>query len=200
VRVGTLTNRHELPFAGARAVFLPDARAGADVQHHSFAYQSEPWQIVINTDDYVLASWQQIFAVIWRRETSVEAALHLRYACADFAREHPRGIGLLTVVGASAPLPTAAARKAVADFLAEGSAYIKCSAVVIEGSGFRSAAVRSVVTGLTLLAQQAYPHRVCDIEDAVRMFSRVLPAATGRTVDASAFRSSLEDLRHRADV
>jgi hypothetical protein len=164
------------------------------------AVEPEAWHLIVKTQDYALASWQQIFAVIWRRDTTVEGGEHLRSACTAFARTQPRGIGLLTVVESGAPLPPGPARRAIADFLAEGSAFIKCSAVVFEGSGFRAAAVRSVVTGLTLMARQAYPHRVCDIEDAIEMFVRILPGATDRPVNAAAFRSTLAALRKTIDA
>jgi len=164
------------------------------------ALETEAWQLVAKKADYALASWQQIFAVIWRRETTIEGAEHLRTACAEFARTQPRGIGLLTIVESGAPLPPAPARKAIADFLAGGSEFIKCSAVIFEGSGFRAAAVRSVVTGLTLMARQAYPHRVVDLEDAIEMFVRILPGATGRPVIGAAFRTSLAELRKIIDA
>jgi len=160
----------------------------------------ESWQLVRKHSDYALAHWQQIFAVIWRRETTVEGADDLRASCTAFARTQPRGIGLLTVVESGAPMPPAPARRAIADFLASGSTFIKCSAVVFEGSGFRAAAVRSVVTGLTLMARQAYPHKVCDINDAIEMFTRILPEATGRSVNGPAFRASLAALRKIIDA
>jgi hypothetical protein len=153
------------------------------------------WHLVTRQPDYVLASWHRIFCVIWRRETTEDAARHLRDACAEFAKKHPRGIGLLTVVESGASSPPLPARRAIASFLAEGSAYIRCSAVVVEGSGFRMAAARSIVTGLTLLARQRYPHRVCDLREAGQMFAELLTAATGAAVSEAAFRASLDQLR-----
>jgi hypothetical protein len=161
---------------------------------------SQPWQVIARHPDYALASWQQIFAVIWRRETTASGAEDLRTKCGEFARANPRGIGLLTIVETGAPLPSSAERKSIADFLAGGSSFIRCSAVIFEGSGFRAAAVRSVVTGLTLMARQAYPHKICDIEEAIRMFCEILPTATGRAVSPAAMRSSLADLRADIDA
>lgn len=158
----------------------------------------EAWHIVERNDDYVLASWQQIFAVVWRRETTLAAALALHRQCLAFATKHPRGIGLLTIVSTAAPMPASSARQQIADFLAQGSGYIKCSAVVMEGTGFRAAAVRSVVTGLTLLAKQAYPHRVCSAPDAVSLLSQAPPDASGRPIDPRALRAAIDELRQRA--
>lgn len=158
---------------------------------------SEPWRIVEKQDNHVLASWQQIFAVVWRHETTMEGVRALHHECGTFATKHPPGIGLLTIVSAGAPMPASPVRQAVADFLAQGGAYIKCSAVVMEGTGFRAAAVRSVVTGLTMLAKQAYPHRVCSVSDAASMLSHALTAASGRAVDAAALHVAIDDLRKR---
>ncbi|WP_438003823.1 serine/threonine-protein kinase [Sorangium sp. So ce321] len=155
----------------------------------------EPWHLVAKHPDYILASWRQILCIIWRRETTNEGVRRLCDACRDFAKQHPRGIGLLTVIESGAPLPPAAVRKELADFLAGASAFIRCSAVVVEGAGFRAAAVRSVVTGLSLVARQRYPHQVCDMRKAGLMFADILPAATGIDVSDEAFQVSLDRLR-----
>lgn len=161
------------------------------------AHTRESWNIVEKDDNHVLASWQQIFAVVWRQDTTLEGAQALNRECLAFATKHPRGIGLLTIVSAKAPMPTSPVRRVVADFLAQGSTYIKCSAVLMEGTGFRAAAVRSVVTGLTVLAKQAYPHRVCSVPDAVTMFTNAL-VASGPAVNPTALRAAIDELRLRA--
>jgi hypothetical protein len=160
----------------------------------------ESWQLVVKDPDYALAHWRQVFLVLWRRETTLAGARHLDTACTAFARTQPGGIGLLTIVESGAPLPPAPARDAIASFLASGSAFIKCSAVVFEGSGFRAAAVRSVVTGLTLMARQAYPHKVCSLEEAVAMFGRILPAATKVPFNPPLFSASLVEFRQSIDA
>jgi hypothetical protein len=165
-----------------------------DISSHA----RESWNVLDKDDNYVLASWQQIFAVVWRRDTTLEGAEALQRECVKFAMRHPRGIGLLTIVSDKAPMPPSPARQAVASFLAHGSTYIKCSAVLMEGTGFRAAAVRSVVTGLTMLAKQAYPHRVCSLPDAVTMLSSTLPSASGQAVDPAALRAAIDELRQRA--
>ena len=107
------------------------------------SFAPESWKLVTKEADYALAHWQQVFAVFWRRETTVEGARDLARSCTAFAASQPRGIGLLPIVESGAPLPAASARNEIAEFLASGSQFIKCSAVVFEGSGFRAAAVRS---------------------------------------------------------
>lgn len=158
---------------------------------------SESWQLVAKTDDYALAGWQQVFCVIWRAETTLEGVAQLQASCTAFAAKRPAGIGLLTIIESAASLPPSASRKAIAAFFEEASSFIKCSAVVFEGAGFRAAAVRSVVTGLTLMARQKFPHRVCDMAEAVQMFSSILPDATRQPVSPAALRASFAELRRR---
>jgi hypothetical protein len=85
-------------------------------------------------------------------------------------------------------------RKALADLLTE-SHIIRCSAVIMEGTGFRAAAVRGVVTSLTMLARHEFPHRICDIEGAVRMYAKVLPDKTRCTLNPGAVRAAINELR-----
>jgi hypothetical protein len=167
------------------------------MQPETPSHVDEPWRFVEEKKDYVLASWQQVFAVVWRKETTLEGVSALRGECRTFATKHPRGIGLLTIVSAGAPMPASPVRQAVADFLAQGGAYITCSAVLMEGTGFRAAAVRSVVTGLTMLAKQAYPHRVCSVHDAASMLAHALTATSGRAIGSAALRVAIDDLRQR---
>lgn len=120
-----------------------------------------PWtpKLVHAEHDYALGHCGRLFSVIWRDQTTVAGAHHLRTAYHDFA-EPGQKYGLVTIIEADAPLPESEARDAVAEFLNGISETCVVSSVIFEGGGFRSAAVRAVVTGLTMLARQAYPHRV----------------------------------------
>lgn len=83
----------------------------------------------------------------------------LAETCSAFAKEHPEGIGLLTIIEDKAPAPDNDARGRIAEFLGQAE-FIAASGVAFEGSGFRAAAVRSIVSGLTILARQPFPHKV----------------------------------------
>ena len=147
--------------------------------------------------DYSLAYWNEIVAVVWRHETTVDAVQCLQSAVADLAQAHPKGIDMLTVIAERAPLPSSVARKALADLLSEGSAFIRCSAVILEGSGFRAATVRSVVTGLTMMSKHDFPHRICDVEGAAQLYAQVLPSVPGRSLDADTLRTAINELRRQ---
>lgn len=116
--------------------------------------------LLSHDDDYATGHWGDVFFILWKKNTTMEATHQLRSNLVDFTRSHPAGVGLLTIVEANAPVPGADVRKALAAVLTDFSRNIKVSSVVFEGQGFSAAAVRSVVTGLTLIARQAYPHKV----------------------------------------
>lgn len=131
---------------------------------------------VIKVDpDFALASWNDVFMVIWRVNTTVEGARALRRECLGFAAKRPEGIALLTIVEEGAPMPAPESREVIARFLGDASESIRASAVIFEGDGFRAAAVRSVVIGLTMLARQKYPHKVfAAVEDGATWLEREL--------------------------
>jgi hypothetical protein len=104
---------------------------------------------------------------------------------------------LLTVVQASAPPPDPTQRQAIADVLRGASDYVKSSAVVIEGDGFRSAFVRGVVTGLTLLARQKFPHQVRSMTNAAATFVEVFEPQRDAVVTARALERAIADARQR---
>ncbi len=109
--------------------------------------------------DHAFGGWRDFLVVIWRGETTMEGIAELEAHLAAFAAGQPDGVVLVTIVERRAPLPPGKVRDALARFMAR-SASIRASGVVFEGSGFRASAVRSVVTGLTMLAKQPYPHKV----------------------------------------
>ena len=111
------------------------------------------------TDDYLHAAVGPVFLLVWRGETTSAGVNATEIAMEKMAKMSGERFGLLTVVEPNAPLPPGEVRDQLAALLGR-LPWITASAVVFEGKGFRAAAVRSVVTGLTLLAKQGYPHKV----------------------------------------
>jgi hypothetical protein len=143
----------------------------------------------------MVASCGPVFIVEWRVNTTLEGCRALRTECERFGKAQRSGVGLLTVIHARAPAPEATERLSIADFLRAGSSYIKASAVVVEGQGFRAALVRGVVTGLTMLAKQAYPHKVVSMPEAMEMLCEGLGQ---RPTFAPLLDAEIRRLRERA--
>jgi hypothetical protein len=127
-------------------------------------------RVLAATSDYGLATIDSVFMVVWRDKTTAHGVADLRSQCEAFAKSKPAGVLLFTVIHDGATAPDPPERRGIAEFLKAGGRWIKASAVLMEGNSFRAAFVRGVVTGLTMLARQAFPHKVCSLQSAVEMF------------------------------
>lgn len=114
--------------------------------------------------DYALAVVRPVLIQLWERGTPEEGA---RRACeiADTlaSSAHPRTASLV-IVPEDAALPSPEARRHLSDLptrLGRGAGV----ALVREGAGFRSAAVRAVMTGIMMVARDAVPHDVFSTTD-----------------------------------
>ena len=95
-------------------------------------------------------------------------------------------------------MPSSEVRTALARFMTEGARVIRSSAVAFEGAGFRAAAVRGVVTGLTMLARQPYPHKVfATMTDAAQWLTGSLAQTAHVPLDSRELLGALEELRER---
>jgi hypothetical protein len=119
----------------------------------------DPITAVLHAErDFAVGKCGPVYIVIWKVDTT-EVGMR-RVADLFRATSLPQRIGMLTVVDENATMPSSEARNLGAAFLAKNSNRIVASAVVHEGSGFKAAAVRAVVTGLSMLARQPFPHKV----------------------------------------
>ena len=135
-------------------------------------------RIRVSTPDRLIATWQRVMILIWKVHTTMPGVDAAQRVYDAFAAEHPAGIFLLTVVEQDAPMPSSEVRAALATFLSTGASQTLFSAVAHEGTGFQAASVRSVVTGLAMLAKLPYPHKVfASVEQAARWFWMSSPIA-----------------------
>lgn len=155
-------------------------------------------QIYVNNADQLLASCGPVFMVEWRERTLMDGCEALLKECTVYGQSQPGGIGLLTIIHATAPLPEKEERSLIAKFLHQSGGFIKQSTVVVEGEGFRSACVRSVVTGLTQLARQPFPHKVYTLSAGMNALTRTIGYGTEASSVATQLEREIEQLRQRA--
>jgi len=120
----------------------------------------EPPTILALDRDHLVATWRDVVLVNWRIATAPAAPRELRDITERFIDARPSGIAWFVIIEAAAPLPSAEARESLAGTLRDFGGRMHASAVVMEGQGFRAAAVRSVVTGVVLVSRLPHPHRV----------------------------------------
>jgi hypothetical protein len=145
-----------------------------------------------------MARWEHFYMDIWRVNTTAVGLNALLQGFHDFRSNFPEGVGLITIVEPGAPLPSAEVRQGAARVLTEVAPYVRYSAVVFEGTGFRAAAVRGVVTSMIMLGRPSYPHRVFgSVTEACNWFQRSFGI---EQVDARMLESAIAELRRRIGV
>jgi hypothetical protein len=113
----------------------------------------------------------------------VEAVAQL---LAEVARAHA-SLAMLTVVGSDCTVPEASVRERLTSEVKSIQRQLIASATVIEGSGFRAAAVRGVVTGMTLLLRASYPAKTfATVRDAGTFVAGVAPLGADDIANAVA--------------
>jgi hypothetical protein len=112
------------------------------------------------SEDHVVGSAQSLVIVIWKRRTLMTHLTDVRTAIQRARRAVPMPVCLMQIVPPEALVPDPGIRKALAMMLRESTDSISHSAVVQLGSGFRASIVRSIVTGVTVMSNPGFPHRV----------------------------------------
>lgn len=158
--------------------------------------------VVARTPTHIIATQRDLEIVIWRGPTSLEAVELIRASIDELTRTFPNGIGVLQVVEPVAPPPDAAARNALSNVLRNAGKSVRGSAIVFEGTGFKMAAVRAIVTGLTMLARPEFPHVVfADLHEASAWVAAYLSGAnSGRDATIWSSVSELRDVAARASA
>lgn len=117
-------------------------------------------------EHYMLATFRNVAIAVWVDEMSVEAVQRADEMIDGLASEWPEGIAFVQVFGEESQRIDAPVRAAL-EMLLQRSRGIHQAPVVYEGTGFRAAAIRAVVTGLLATRSFRFPHRVyARVEDA----------------------------------
>lgn len=132
---------------------------------------------------HAFASLGEVFLILWRGPIELEVVKRLDSHFGNFCRANPRH-SVMVVIEADSPVPSPAVRAALGRTMTNSSSALLASCVVHEGRGFKSVALRSVATGLGLLARPAYPHRIFSlVANGLQWLSDFHPDQLGRTSD-----------------
>lgn len=157
-----------------------------------------PARLVHADSDYFIATWENVEVVVFMNETTMEATANVQRTFDDLASRFPGGIFLMTVVEQNAPMPSPKVRDALGQILVQGAGRMILSAVAHEGTGFRAAAVRSVVTGIAAFAKLSYPHKVfATVQEVGRWFWLNSPVA--RAWGEDTFSAAVAEVRTRVN-
>lgn len=104
--------------------------------------------------------WRDIFALVDRGRADVSDYPILERMVREQAEQHPRGLGCLVIIPASANPPPDDVRRAINDVLTNLAPLLRCLCWLVEGRGFRAAAVRAALAGLRIVHRPPYPTTV----------------------------------------
>jgi hypothetical protein len=146
-------------------------------------------------EDYALGAYQNAVIALWRRDTKVDAVSALGSYIAERCARYPDGIVLLQVIEETAIAPGGMARRALARMHGAHAGSIRRSALVFTKRGFAGAAVRAVMTGVTMLHPPAFQHELfASVRDAIPWIERDL-VVEGGAPQGSGLLAAVETLR-----
>src|SRR5262249_16726260 len=107
------------------------------------------------TDGLGIAEAGAACVALWRSEVTLPRFERQRAALRDVAARNAGKAAFVCVIGAGTPALDEPLRKASIEMMNELSPLLACVACVIEGSGFRGAVTRSILSGMSLLVSKS---------------------------------------------
>ncbi len=155
---------------------------------------------VIQVDqDHVIGTWAEFLLCVWRLKTELGAVHRTKAIVGELIKAHPDGIGMLTVIEQDALPPEQHVRREIAALMAGAGTGVKASCLVHEGTGFKAATVRGIVTAIGMFKRLPYPHEVrATVGEGAEWLTKNMgkPLAIG---SARALSQVVEDLRRELD-
>jgi hypothetical protein len=100
--------------------------------------------------------WRNIFALVDQGSGSASDYPVLEGMVREQGKRHPGGLGCLVIIPSLANPPPEDVRRAIREVLANLSPQLRCLCWLVEGTGFRAAAVRATLVGLRVFSRQPY--------------------------------------------
>lgn len=110
-------------------------------------------------DGLVVGTVGQVCLAIWRTKPTELLFEAQRMGLAEAVARDPGRVAFLCVVESTADPPDQKVRDASAAMISSHGKNLAAVACVIEGSGFRAAVTRTVLSGIALVARNAAPTR-----------------------------------------
>lgn len=172
----------------------------AAVARIGLAQRATGMRVLARDNDHLVFTYDRLFTMVWRHETHAAAVSRAMQLLDTFAESlTPKRFCLLTVVEPTAPLPPSAARAALARLLRINADYLIRSAVGYEGAGFRAAAVRGVATGIAVLSNHQFPHRIfAGVEPATEWLASGLANEMDGQINGTALADVVHSVRRMA--
>ncbi len=145
-------------------------------------------------DGLVMAERRGVCIAIWRRKPSREL-FEIQKKCLDDVVARNKGnAAFVCIVESTAEPPDEDVRKASSAMITAHEHNLKCVALVIEGTGFRSAITRTVLSGIVMLIRTPSPIKYFDTPRTASLWiGTLLPTAReGLVQEIEGLRSLLD--------
>jgi hypothetical protein len=140
--------------------------------------------IARKNSDCVIGFTSGVAVAFWRFNTTAADVLELQRAAGQAYDASGKPIALVQIVPGSAVTPDSHARTALARMLTTLHGRVAHSALVHEAEGFRAAMIRSIVTGVAVLSNPGFPHRVFStLAESITWMTQADPRFDGAKVN-----------------
>jgi hypothetical protein len=138
--------------------------------------------------------WRNVFALVDKGNATASDYPILERMVREQGKRHPEGLGCLVIIPAVANPPPEDVRRAIRDVLANLAPQLRCLCWLVEGTGFRAAAVRATLVGLRVFTRQPYTTRVAS--DMTESLQWVLAQLSRAAPTQTEVRIALESIQH----
>lgn len=116
-------------------------------------------KVLCLVDGLATAEVGRTCVLLWRGVVNASRFQFQREAVEYVTSRHPGEAALLCIVEPTSEPPPQELRQAASELLSELGPKLRCVAYVIEGTGFRAAMIRGVLSGIELMRRSSYPAR-----------------------------------------
>jgi len=128
--------------------------------------------------------WADIFALVDQGNATAGDYPILERMVLEQGQKYPRGLGGLVIIPAAAKPPQEDVRRAIREVLTNVNPQVRCLCWLVEGTGFRAAAVRAALIGLRVFRRESYTtHIASDMTEALGWILKKLEHGTSRQAD-----------------
>jgi hypothetical protein len=146
-------------------------------------------------------AWRNVNILVWESTADLHAVERLEHTIPPRVAAHPEGLSTVYIIPETAGPPPADVRAA---FAAQGKRWrktIACLSVVIEHTGFLGSAMRSAITGITLISPDRFKTGIHEsIAEAAAWLPGPHQSLTGLRIDPAELQRVLESARYHDDV
>lgn len=144
-------------------------------------------------EDHVAGVTFNLVMLVWRYHTHLEAYRAAIRLAEQTAAQNPTGIGVMQVVERMAIPPDSATRTELGVMLRLPAIRHFC--VTHEGSGFKAASVRAIVSAAHALSRPTFPHAVHDDVASAARWAAAHNKSIGAPSDAANIEQAVQALR-----